>query len=89
MKITDTIDQVLRHKTFKKVIALTPEQTVLEALATMAEHDVGALMVFSGQRLAGIFSERDYARKGALTGHHTKDTRVGEIMTSPVVSVTP
>jgi CBS domain-containing protein len=89
MKITDTIDQVLRHKSFNKVIALTPEQTVLEALATMAEHDVGALMVFSGQRLTGIFSERDYARKGALTGHHTKDTRVGEVMTSPVVSVTP
>jgi CBS domain-containing protein len=88
MKITDTIDQVLRQKTFNKIIALSPEQTIYEALSLMAEHDVGALMVFSG-RLVGILSERDYARKCVLRGHHTNDTKVGEIMTSPVVSVTP
>jgi CBS domain-containing protein len=89
MKITDTIDQVLRHKVFHKILALSPEQTVHEALKVMEEYDVGALMVFSGRRLMGIFSERDYARKGILKGHHSKDTHVGEIMTSPVVSVTP
>jgi CBS domain-containing protein len=89
MRITDTIDQVLRFKTFNKIISLDPEQTVYEALSLMAEHDVGALMVFSGRRLVGILSERDYARKGVLRGHHSKDTKVGEIMTSPVVSVTP
>ena len=89
MKITDTIDQVLRYKTFNKIIALDPEQTVYEALRMMAEYDVGSLMVFSGKRLVGILSERDYARKGVLRGHHSNDTRVGEIMTSPVVSVTP
>ena len=89
MKISDTIDQVLRHKTFNKILSLSPEQTVLDALAAMAEHDVGAMMVFSGGRLVGILSERDYARKGILLGNQSKDTKVSEIMTSPVVSVTP
>ena len=88
MKISDTIDQVLRHKDFNKIIRLDPEQTVYEALKTMEEYDVGALMVFSGRRLVGILSERDYARKGVLRGHHSKDTKVSEIMTSPVISVT-
>ncbi|MGB7264359.1 MAG: CBS domain-containing protein [Terracidiphilus sp.] len=89
MKITDTIDLVLRQKTFNKILPISPEQTVHEALALMAEYDVGALMVMAGQHLVGILSERDYARKGILLGHHSKDTKVREIMTSPVVSVSP
>jgi len=88
MKISDTIDQVLRHKSFNEIIRLDPEQSVYDALKTMAEYDVGALMVFTGRRLVGILSERDYARKGVLRGHHSKDTKVREIMTSPVVSAT-
>lgn len=88
MKITDTVDQVLRHKTFKKILPISPEQTVYEALSLMAEYDVGALLVMSGSSLIGILSERDYARKGILRGHHSNDTKVREIMTSPVVSVT-
>jgi CBS domain-containing protein len=89
MKITDTVDQVLRHKAFNKVLPVSPEQTVHDALALMAEYDVGALMVMSGSRLVGILSERDYARKGILQGHSSRDTKVLEIMTSPVISVTP
>jgi CBS domain-containing protein len=89
MKITDTVAQVLQNKTFNKILPISSEQSVHEALTLMAEYDVGALLVMSGQRLVGIVSERDYARKGILLGHHSKETQVREIMTSPVVSVTP
>jgi len=89
MKTTETIDQVLKQKKFNKILPISPEQTVREALALMAEHDVGALMVMSGTKLVGILSERDYARKGILMGHHSEDTKVREMMTSPVVSITP
>ncbi|MGA2909825.1 MAG: CBS domain-containing protein [Terracidiphilus sp.] len=89
MKITDTVDQVLKNKSFNKILPISPEQSVHEALLLMAEYDVGALMVMSGMRLVGILSERDYARKGILVGNRSNDTKVWEIMTSPVVSVTP
>ncbi len=89
MQITDTIDKVLKGKSFNRVLALAPEQTVFEALQTMAEYDVGCLIVCSEGRLVGIFSERDYARKGILHGHMSKETRVSDIMTSPVMYVTP
>jgi len=89
MQITDTIDLVLRHKEFNQILPISPDQSVHEALSLMAEFDVGALMVMSEGRLVGILSERDYARKGILQGHHSKDTKVREIMTSPVISVTP
>lgn len=89
MRVTDTIDKVLKHKSFNKVLALGPEQTVYEALETMAQYDVGCLIVCSEGRLVGIFSERDYARKGILHGHMSKETKVHEVMTSPVMFVTP
>lgn len=89
MQITDTIDKVLKGKSFNKVLALAPDQTVFEALQTMAEYDVGCLIVCSEGQLVGIFSERDYARKGILRGHMSKETLVSDIMTSPVMYVTP
>lgn len=89
MRIADTIDHVLKHKSFNKVLSLTPEQTVFEALETMAQYNVGCLIVCSEGRLVGIFSERDYARKGILKGHMSKETKVSEVMTSPVMYVTP
>lgn len=89
MKITDTIEVVLKHKNFKQVLSVGPQQTVYEALQEMARHDVGALIVCDDGRLVGILSERDYARRGILHGHTSKETLVRDIMTSPVMYVSP
>ena len=89
MKITDTIGLVLKQKENNRVLTITPEQTVYEALELMAEHGIGALLVLSKQRLVGILSERDYARRGILKGHTAKETQIHQIMTSPVVFVSP
>ena len=62
---------------------------MFDALQTLSNHNVGALMVLDGGKLVGVFSERDYTRKIALAGKSSRDTRVQEIMTSSVVSVAP
>ena len=66
-----------------------PEATVYEALEIMADKNVGALLVVDGERLVGIFSERDYARKVVLKGKHAQDIQIEELMTKEVYSVTP
>ena len=89
MKIDDTIAQVLKSKHISTVLSIAPDDTVYDALKLMAEQDVGALLVLAGGELVGILSERDYARKGVLLGHPSRETRVSQMMTSPVVWVTP
>ena len=89
MKITDTIGTVMNNKPVNTVLSIAPEHTVYEALEVMADHDVGALLVLTEGRLTGIFSERDYARRGILAGHHSRETQVKEMMTSPVFFVGP
>ena len=89
MKNADTIEMVLKSKGDNRILSIAPEQSVYEAIEMMAKHDVGALLVLSNQRLVGILSERDYARKGSLLGHPASETQVHQIMTTPVVFVTP
>jgi len=83
-----TIKEILQSKPLG-VLSISPEASVLDALRLMAEKEVGALVVLENERLAGIFSERDYARKVILHGKSSKDTSVREIMTAKVVYVRP
>jgi len=88
MKPVDTIESVLKLKG-RQVLSVAPTATVYEAIEKMSEKSVGSLLVMSDGQLAGIISERDYARKVILKDRSSKQTQVREIMTSPVITVTP
>jgi CBS domain-containing protein len=82
-----TVSQLLQGKG-GSVLSVSPESSVFEALKLMAEKNVGALLVMSGDTLRGIMSERDYARKVILLGKSSHELAVSEIMSEKVVSVT-
>ncbi len=83
-----SVRQLLEAKGYD-VWSIAPDASVYEALKLMAEKDVGALLVMEGEKLVGIISERDYARKVILKGKSSMQTPVREIMTSKVISVRP
>lgn len=83
-----TVKQVLDQKG-REVHAIAPEASVFEALAVMDAYDIGALIVMDGTRLAGIISERDYARKIVLKGKTSPETKVRDIMSTEVVCARP
>ena len=88
MKIYDTVREIIKRKG-QDVWSVSPESTVYQAIEIMADKHIGALLVLAGGKLVGIISERDYARKVILRGKSSKETRVREIMTSPVIFVQP
>ncbi|HZF28817.1 MAG TPA: CBS domain-containing protein [Gammaproteobacteria bacterium] len=83
-----TADEILKYKGHA-VWSVRPTDTVLEALAVMAEHDIGAVLVLDEGKLVGVLTERDYARKVVLAGRSSKESRVKEVMTAHVVCVSP
>lgn len=81
-----TVRHVLEAKGHE-VWSTSPESSVFAALGRLAEKDIGALLVMEDDRVVGIFSERDYARKVALQGKDSRKTTVGEVMTARVLGV--
>ncbi|MGZ5537951.1 MAG: CBS domain-containing protein, partial [Chthoniobacterales bacterium] len=88
MNVTGTIDAILSQKS-SEVWSVAPNATVYDAVATMAEKNVGALVVMEGEKLVGIVSERDYTRKVMLRGKRSRETQVNEIMSTQLTTVEP
>ena len=88
MTTTYPISSVLFHKT-SALWSIAPEATVFEAIKLMADKNIGALLVMSAGKLAGVFTERDYTRKVALHGKTSKETRVWEIIPREIITVNP
>jgi CBS domain-containing protein len=86
--MADTVSSILRYKG-NHVWSVSPDDSVFQAMSLMADKDIGALVVIGGETLVGIVSERDYARKIVLQGKSSRDTPVRDIMSCPVVAVTP
>ena len=83
-----TVQDVLKQKG-SQIHSVSPDTTVFDTLKLMAEKEIGAVLVFQGDRMVGIFSERDYARQVILKGKASKDTPVKEVMTARVAYVRP
>ena len=84
--MTTTVNQLLNARSSSEVFSVTPDTLVIDAIKTLTEKKVGALLVLENNKLAGIFSERDYTRKVILNARSSSETKVSEIMT-PAESV--
>jgi len=81
-----TIREILAHKG-NKVMTVTSQASVLDAIGNMSEANIGAIVIQDGDKPTGIFTERDYLRKIALKGRSSDDTEVSEVMSSPLITV--
>ncbi len=84
-----SVAELLKQRPSAEIYSVTPNATVFEAITKLAEKGVGAMMVMEGDKLVGIFSERDYTRKIAIHGRNSREALVADVMTSPVLFVTP
>lgn len=84
-----TLQQVLDEKKHHELISIAPNRPVFDALVILAEYKIGALAVMEGEKLVGIFSERDYAREVILQGRSSKTTHINEVMTTKVIAGKP
>ncbi len=84
-----SVKNLLDGKRRNAVYALRPDNTVIDALELMAEANIGAILIMDGEALKGIFSERDYARKGIIQGRKAKSTYLSEVMIPHVYTVSP
>ena len=84
-----TVAEILKAKGDSVVYSIGPSATVYEALALMAEKNVGALLVMEGEKIVGMITERDYARKVVLLARSSKDTPLRDVMTPAVIYVRP
>lgn len=80
-----TLQQLLDSKKYKEVISIAPHRPVFDALVVLSEYKIGALVVLQGEKLVGIFSERDYAREVVLKGKSSKTTQISDVMTHKVL----
>jgi CBS domain-containing protein len=88
VEVTGRVSSILAEKG-GEVFSIGPSATVYAALELMAAKGVGALLVMENNRIIGVLSERDYARKIILKGRSSKDTKVSEIMISPALTISP
>lgn len=88
MRVFDPVCLILRKKG-TEVWRVPSDATVYDAMKMMADKDVGALLVMDGEHLGGLVSERDYARKVILQGRSSRETPVREIMSEPIITITP
>lgn len=83
------VQQILDRKLKNEILSISPDASVYNALEELERYNIGALLVMEGPKLVGIFSERDYARRGILKGKPSRESIVRDLMTFPVITVAP
>ena len=88
MDVAGNVSAILANKP-REVFSVAPDDTVYDAVKSMADRNVGALLVLDGDKLAGLISERDYSRKIMLKGKKSRETKVSEIMSTQLTTIPP